>query len=152
MYDRGFGVDDRCTFGCRARETDHHIFIVCPRYKRFRSEAKAKLVETCQSDKWTGANARKELRSLAEILFVDNDRWPAGQSQYFLGHIPVIKMKSLQEDFRREPVDPGNNATTTAQKIHSELHIAAIRLAGRIYGDYARNTAKEKDTREKRTQ
>jgi hypothetical protein len=42
--------------------------------------------------------------------------------------------------------------TTTAHRIHSELHIAAIRLAGKIYGDYARTTAREKDTREKRTQ
>ncbi|KAJ7500940.1 hypothetical protein B0H11DRAFT_1714061, partial [Mycena galericulata] len=121
-----------CHMGCAAIEDAHHIFVDCTRYDDWRSKASEEL----------HTRARDKLS-----LFSDNcSLWPLHYSAYFLGHIP--KFMHL--------LPPGHELPKLAfaRLIHhlsAEWHTTSIRLAGRIWGHWQKETAVKLDVRGRRS-
>lgn len=120
--------------------TTGNNFIECQHYDKWRKEAEREVVEktklkaeTIEIDKQTKCT----LVTTAKSLFIDDPMiWPLHSSFYYLGQIPTIsKMvqnaSSLTEIQKRR----------TIANISADWHIASIRLAGRIFGDFQRRMA-----------
>ncbi|KAJ6572507.1 hypothetical protein DFH09DRAFT_916547, partial [Mycena vulgaris] len=66
---------------------------------------------------------------------------------YYLGHLP--KFDHLIP--RIKDADDKLADTRLAHHLAADWHVAAIRLAGRIWGDWQKEMAKKTDTRGRRT-
>ncbi|KAK7032095.1 Nucleosomal histone H3-Lys79 methylase [Paramarasmius palmivorus] len=134
---RRFGnVSPWCSFGCAELETTHHIFTECPRFAHFRAHAKDSLVSTTTSlvqrqPYHLTKDEQAVIVTASSQLFADTDIWPLRRTHYYLGSMPNISniVHSL----------------STNQRAHTAIvqswHVAAIRLAGRIWGEYRRVTS-----------
>ncbi|KAK7027262.1 hypothetical protein VNI00_015351 [Paramarasmius palmivorus] len=134
---RRFGdISPWCSFGCAELETTHHIFTECPRFAHFRTHAKDSLVSTTTSlvqrqPYHLTKDEQAAIVTASSQLFADTDIWPLKRTRYYLGSMPNISniVHSL----------------STNQRAHTAIvqswHVAAIRLAGRIWGEYRRVTS-----------
>ncbi|KAJ7774186.1 hypothetical protein DFH07DRAFT_800602 [Mycena maculata] len=133
---------EQCRFGCDAAEDMHHLFVDCKRYSDWRVKAAEELTKKTEkklNEKGVEEAAQKRLLSAAKSLFSRNDDiWPLKHSFYYLGHIPPLD--SLL------PANTPLNGLARERLLHhfaSDWHLVAIRLAGRIFGDYQREMAKQ---------
>ncbi|KAJ7364278.1 hypothetical protein DFH08DRAFT_949882 [Mycena albidolilacea] len=92
---------------------------------------------TCTNDKLAEKGieeiSRNNLLATVKSLFTNNASvWPLQYSAYFLGHIPKFDHKILSVK------DPDNNMADKhlAHHLAADWHLASIRLAGRIWGDW----------------
>ncbi|KAJ7196368.1 hypothetical protein GGX14DRAFT_376195, partial [Mycena pura] len=119
-----------CRMGCAAIEDVHHIFVDCARYTSWRAKATEEL--------YTRAS---------KLLFSDDcSLWPLHYSTYFLGH--VLKFTHLL------PLNHDLPKLAFARLIHhlsAEWHTTSIRLTGRIWGNWQKETAVKLDVRGRRS-
>ncbi|KAJ7899507.1 hypothetical protein B0H14DRAFT_2494267 [Mycena olivaceomarginata] len=126
LYARGKLASPQCRVGCDAIEDTHHIFVHCARYTEWRAKAITELLRRT-------------------LLFSDDIVWPLQYSTYYLGHIP-----------RFDHLVPTTNDPTPlshsrlAHYFAADWHVASIRLAGRIWGDWQKTTAVAIDARGRR--
>jgi hypothetical protein len=139
MHERGYAESNTCRFGCIASETPHHLFVQCEKYNKWREEASGKL-EKVLRDKTEKEEDLRDFIGKAKSYFTDNDFWPLHISQYYLGHVPIISKKARKTIPEKQ----------LESVIHTEMHYAGIRLAARIWGDYAKIAAREKEESERR--
>jgi hypothetical protein len=141
--------DDNCRFGCLSIESDYHIFVDCPHYQEFRTEAGEALFKRVEA-KLKNEKLDEECRDLlhkAKHFYSDIDNlWPLQRSQYYLGHVPLLKehipiITPHLNNIKRERL---------LYNIHTDWHLISIRLASRIYGDLMREAAREKEDEEKK--
>ncbi|KAK1229492.1 hypothetical protein PQX77_007442 [Marasmius sp. AFHP31] len=131
-------VEPWCSFGCTELETDHHIFAECPQFSSIRNQTTNRLTSSTESMVQKplyalGKTDQDELIQLASRLFVDSDVWPTHRTRYYLGTLPDLTRAVSRISQRTR--------TAIAQLWHTE----AIRLAGRIWGDYKRSTRSKED-------
>ncbi|KAJ7719161.1 hypothetical protein B0H14DRAFT_2412307, partial [Mycena olivaceomarginata] len=120
-----------CRLGCKVIEDQHHIFVDCPRYAPWRTSAANEL-------------AARTDKKLAEKGIEEADRsiWPLHYSVYFLGHL--LKF----EQWIPSTKDPDKIADKRlAHHFAADWHLASIRLAGRIWGNWQREMAALTNTR-----
>jgi hypothetical protein len=89
---------------------------------------------------------KQSLLRIAKSYFSnENDVWPLHYSVFYLGHVPDITS-----------IITANLFSTLAKRdkflrdIHGEFHLAGIRLAGRIFGEYKREDRKADELRKSR--
>ena len=128
-----------CRFGCTATEDVYHIFTTCPSFDKFRKEALERVMEETEktlTKEKIGDEVENEIKHRAKSLFNDCPRsWPLARSQYYLGHVPQLKMilkTAISDHIRCEKI---------AHSIHSIWHMSAIHLTSRIWGDLIRKIA-----------
>ena len=145
MKEKGQGEDTRCRMGCDAIEDTHHVFVKCKIFDELRRDACRELVEkTIRKIEAVGLEEAhfKSLLHTAKSIFSDcSVTWPLHYSFYYLGHIPKLGAH----------VDPNifDNRLKRERFIHNisgDWHLAAIRLASRIWGKVQREMAKRRDT------
>ncbi len=133
-----------CRMGCQTVEDVHHIFTICPSFAEYRTEARRKVVDDTSKlidkEKLLEASEREKIMNLAESLFSDCLIWPLKCTQYYLGHIPRIDDHMQVGSVKQERL---------RHNLHSMWHLAAIRLAGRIWGEVQRRMAIQSNTRRK---
>ena len=140
LYRRGKRSDDLCSFGCDVTGDMHHIFVNCRQYSQWRDVASRELVERTElklvNMKIEGA-VKDGLLATAKLLFSDSAVvWPLHRSLFYLGQIPNLNLLISREvgigemEYRR-----------LRSHLSSDWHMASIRLAGRIFGDYQRKMA-----------
>ena len=130
-----------CCFGCPVTEDPHHIFAICPRYSELRNKELSTLTSSLRTrldDVSLIPSDQLPILQVAKYLFSDsNTVWPLHSTTFYLGQIPKI-----------EPLLPLlslNNPITRSRLIHNiatDLHLAAIRLTSRIYGDLQKEMTK----------
>jgi hypothetical protein len=148
---RGKTDNDSCRLGCDAIETDRHLFVHCSQYKQWRIEAAkdiiAKTELKLETMKIEGI-VRDNLLHAAKFLFMDEPSvWPLHHTMFYLGQIPDLDGLFAS----------GHNIKDITLKrikthISSDWHTAAIRLAGRIFGDYQKRMAFHNGVAPRRTQ
>ncbi|KAJ7193408.1 hypothetical protein GGX14DRAFT_379053, partial [Mycena pura] len=104
-----------CRFGCNAVEDAHHLFVDCPRYWEWKDQEARKLIET------TKEKCREEGVEEAAV-----ER-----------HIPPLE-KALPSNAIRDILA----RERFLHHMAATWHLVAIRMAGRIFGDYQREMAK----------
>ncbi|KAJ7694633.1 hypothetical protein B0H17DRAFT_931520 [Mycena rosella] len=142
LYKRKKIEDDGCRFGCNAVEDMHHLFVECGRYEVWREKATEGLIikTTMKLDeKGVEETARERLLKAAKSLFARDDTvWPLKHVFYYLGHIPpldrLLSKGAVESSITRERL---------LHHLAAEWHMTAIRLAGRIFGDYQREMSKK---------
>ncbi|KAF8194470.1 hypothetical protein K438DRAFT_1542157, partial [Mycena galopus ATCC 62051] len=117
-----------CRVGCDAIEDAHHIFVHCVRCTEWRTKAANELHQRA-----VGA---------VGLLFSDDSIWPLRYSIHYLGHVPGFD----------HLVPTINDPTPLSQSrlahhFAADWHVASIRLAGRIWGDWQKTTAVAIDAR-----
>ncbi|KAJ7104689.1 hypothetical protein C8R44DRAFT_640066 [Mycena epipterygia] len=138
---RGKIDDDRCRFGCEAVEDAHHLFVECDRYKEWRRKAAEELTKKTElklTEQGVEEGARKDLLTAVKFMFDYNEQiWPLKHTFYYLGHIPPLDALLPQSvdltSLKRERL---------LHHLAADWHLTAIRLAGRIYGDFQREMAR----------
>ncbi|KAJ6595497.1 hypothetical protein DFH09DRAFT_1072475 [Mycena vulgaris] len=90
-------------------------------------------------EKGVEETARNGLLKAAKLLFARNDDiWPLKHTFYYLGHIPPLEGLI--------PINAVNNVVSREllllHHFAAEWQLKAIRLAGRIFGDYQREVSK----------
>ncbi len=131
---------DYCRLGCRQLGDTRHLFVECPHYEGWkRQEAETLATQTGKilqlhnlPDQLTEA-----IVNIAKSLFQDSDCWPLSRTTYFLGHVPSIA--GLLSNHTEQLGDL--RALKIRRSLATEWHNHSVRLAGRIYGDYARQMA-----------
>ncbi|KAJ7895328.1 hypothetical protein B0H13DRAFT_1624445, partial [Mycena leptocephala] len=141
LYKRKKIDSDQCRFGCDAVEDSHHLFVECRRYDEWRANAAEEMGRKADqklAERGVEEAARKRLLATAKSLFCnDPEVWPLKHSFYYLGHIPPLDPLL--------PHDIFESRLSRERLLHyfsAEWHLASIRLAGRIFGDYQREMAK----------
>ncbi|KAJ7855104.1 hypothetical protein B0H13DRAFT_1526430, partial [Mycena leptocephala] len=116
-----------CRAGCQAIEDQHHIFIDCPAYADWRTKA--------ADDAYRRTKAKLEEKEIPEADGV--------------GLLTAAKPHSPFDHLIPKKIGNGEALARTrlAHHIASDWHTAAIRLAGRIWGDWQRKMAQSTDTR-----
>ncbi|TFK17261.1 hypothetical protein FA15DRAFT_736109 [Coprinopsis marcescibilis] len=146
LYQRGEITKDTCRLGCMETETMPHLFVECRQYEALRAESTRIVMEKTRAIicEYPVEDLDKEnLTKTAECLFRHEPQiWPLGSSMFYLGQTPPIKITAKISEVTKKKI---NSALTT------EWHIASIRLAGRIFGDYQRRMAKLNCPRPDRT-
>ncbi|KAJ7491047.1 hypothetical protein FB451DRAFT_1023142 [Mycena latifolia] len=141
--------DDGCRLGCEAVEDAHHLFVECGRYSEWRGRMAEELktkTETKLIEEGVEETARKGLLQAAKSLFRrDDEIWPLKHTFYYLGHIPP-----LEALLPNDAVDGTIKREKILHHLAADWHLAAIRLAGRIFGDYQREMAKKNVPMKKR--
>jgi hypothetical protein len=148
LHNRGQLSNGHCRFGCPTIEDMHHLFVECKHYEVWRQETSVQLrMRTMDklTEKGLPTHEQEPLLHTAESLFIDSSNvWPLHHSFYYLGHIPkldpLLSTSSLS-DFSKNRL---------LYNIASDWHTIAIRLAGRIFGDYQRAMAKRNDPYKRR--
>ena len=91
---QGDGNGGRCRLGCREIEDEHHIFLECPHFDRWRQDAGQQLRDTIvarlnQTNVTVNTRLIKDISEKAESFYSYNCRtWPLGDSYYYLGLVP----------------------------------------------------------------
>ncbi|KII90283.1 hypothetical protein PLICRDRAFT_159732 [Plicaturopsis crispa FD-325 SS-3] len=141
LREKGKITDEQCRLGCEAVEDPHHIFVDCPRYENWRVEAKEALcrwTEEATTEAGVEEAARKGLLTAAKYMFSDSSEiWPLQNSVYYLGHLPKLE--------RYMPVTENLGKMARERLLHkiaAYWHLTAVRLAARIYGDFAKEMAR----------
>ena len=131
--------DDKCRLGCNATESPQHLFIHCPVYQEWRDETlKETLSRTeLKADTFKIASETKEsIVNTVKSLFTDSILWPLHSSLYYLGQIPSVD-KLLSKDPNINDIQRRRITSHLA----ADWHVASIRLAGRIFGDFQKRMA-----------
>ncbi|KAF9255602.1 hypothetical protein L218DRAFT_883808, partial [Marasmius fiardii PR-910] len=122
-----------CSLGCRLYETAHHLFVTCSRFDAMRGEACTTILSETKKILDNSATLEEEmvthLLMMARNLFTDHeDTWPLHLSRYYLGTLPPL------------PYHASGTVETRrlTARIYKGWHSIAIRLAGRIWGEYKR--------------
>ncbi|KAJ7853588.1 hypothetical protein B0H13DRAFT_1642863 [Mycena leptocephala] len=150
LYSRGHLTDPNCRMGCAAIEDARHIFVDCARYTSWRAKASEELyMQACDKLVKQGFNLDDcvALLSQAKLLFSDDcSLWPLHYLTYFLGHVPrFTHLFPLNHDLPK---------LAFARLIHhlsAKWHTTSIRLAGRIWGNWQKETAVKLDVRGRRS-
>ncbi|KAK7014070.1 hypothetical protein VNI00_019432 [Paramarasmius palmivorus] len=131
-----------CRLGCGTyHEDSHHIFTICPVYGKWRSAAAHEVHERTkrklQEAGIPEADQRACLRAAKSLFSDDAAVWPLKCTAYYLGFLP--KLDAL--------LPPVSNLSYLPRErllhhLAADWHLHAIRLAGRIYGDYQRRMAR----------
>ncbi|KAJ7701200.1 hypothetical protein B0H17DRAFT_1128486 [Mycena rosella] len=127
LYSRNKTDDLRCRAGCQAIENQHHIFVDCPTYADWRTKA--------ANDAYQRTKAKLEEKEIPEA---DGVGLLTAAKPHSLLRLPYTKKIGNSETLAR---------TRLAHHIASDWHTAAIRLAGRIWGDWQRKMAQSTNTR-----
>jgi hypothetical protein len=126
---------DLCRLGCCMIETPHHIFVECPIFQTFRNETAKEILRVTEKALESGKKELHEypgLRNAAESFLTDcSITWPLTLTQFYLGHIPP-----LERYIHRASCSSTVMHDRLLRNIHSAWHVAAVRLTGRIYGDF----------------
>lgn len=132
---RGLCASSACRFGCMALEDEHHIFVECPRFDRFRSGAVTDILRgTVSLLDGVPEPERAVLKMAARTFFrSDSMAWPGdGQSRYWTGLLPP-----LHRLWPSSSLPPGQRERLMTS-LHRSWHTVCIRLTGRIWGDVQR--------------
>lgn len=141
MHQKNALLSRKCRFGCPDTESPHHIFVICHRYSELRSNELASLI-TCVTSRLDDAAIEPLDQTLildtAKFIFSDSDSvWPLQSTVFFLGQIPKIEPLL--------PILPTINHVNRSRLIHNiatDMHLASIRLASRIFGDLQKEMSK----------
>ncbi|KAJ6488424.1 hypothetical protein DFH09DRAFT_948350 [Mycena vulgaris] len=140
-HSRGKMDDPRCRMGCDAIDDQHHIFVECPQYAKWRTKAAEEVyrhTNTKLAEKEIEEVARVDLLSTVMFLYSDNTLiWPLQYCTFYLGHLP-----RFDHLIPKRIGNAGDSLMRThlAHHLASDWHTAAIRLAGRIWGSGQRET------------
>ncbi|KAJ7465629.1 hypothetical protein FB451DRAFT_1041408, partial [Mycena latifolia] len=121
-----------CGTGCQAIKDQHHVFVECPQYTKWRLTPPRTHINTRMQNSTRGTFWRPT------VLL-----WPLHYSTFYLGHIPPFN------HLMPKKIGNGNTLARTqlAHHIIADWHTTAIQLAGCIWGDWQRKMAKSTDTR-----
>ncbi|KAJ7110532.1 hypothetical protein C8R44DRAFT_883670 [Mycena epipterygia] len=149
LHSRNKLESPRCRYGCDAIEDQHHLFVHCERYAVWRTKATTDVYSRTNNklaEKGIEEADRVGLLLTAKSLFIDNESiWPLHYSTYYLGHIPTF-----DHLMPRTPASDKLAQICLAHHLAADWHTAYIRLAGRIWGDFQREMAKNTNTRGRR--
>jgi len=142
LHKRGKLPTDFCRLGCDEIESPHHLLVHCEHYQKWRDDAtdevlkKTKLkLETLLSN--AEPSIHKNIMKYAKSLFLDDHSiWPLKVTQYYLGK--VSNVNPVVEDI---PDVTALQRRRITSHVASDWHIAAVRLAGRIFGDVQKRMA-----------
>jgi hypothetical protein len=126
-----------CQMGCTIYETTHHIFIACPVFIPWREAAAKQLIGCVQSifdAQMLNLADAPQFSTWLGCFASDSQFWPRGRSQYYLSLIPPLLDVALPPTLQASSL----KAQQLLTRITNECHIAAILLAGRIWGDVCR--------------
>ncbi|KZV87604.1 hypothetical protein EXIGLDRAFT_620489, partial [Exidia glandulosa HHB12029] len=128
-----------CRHGCVAVEDDYHVFVACPRYAVFRLESAAELARRIRRRVLPALTDAQSAGIIAasETFYNDGDLWPTTHAMYFLGLTP--KLAGL---IPRAAFTSNTSYRMCVSACEVDWHYAAIRLAGRIWGDFQSEAAK----------
>ncbi|KAJ6563702.1 hypothetical protein DFH09DRAFT_1035307 [Mycena vulgaris] len=151
LYSRDKLDDPNCRAGCNAIEDQHHIFVECTRYAKWREKATEEILSRMGNkldEQGIEEADRVGLLATVKSLFSDDASvWPLQYSVYYLGHLPKfdhLLPKKVGDD------DGKFTHTKLAHHLAYDWHTAAIRLTGRIWGDWQKEMVKKTDTRGRR--
>ncbi|KAK0219083.1 hypothetical protein IW262DRAFT_1437057 [Armillaria fumosa] len=116
LYQKRLLAHEWCCLGCQAIESPHHVFVECPVFKNFRVEASKEILKSFLSD--------------------CNTIWPLTDTQFYLGHVPPLDRYLQRSSFNSTVM-----RDRVLRNVHSAWHLVAVRLTGRIYGDFLRRTS-----------
>lgn len=131
-----------CGMGCGyGLEDDYHIFVECPAFSTMRTESGCglarRIARTISVAKIEDAPFSSLLEA-AEYFYSDScGLWPLKMSQYFYGQVPELS-NAVPLDLFASPLE----RRRFIYKLFIDWHISSIRLVGRIWGEFARRTAK----------
>ncbi|KII84505.1 hypothetical protein PLICRDRAFT_117547 [Plicaturopsis crispa FD-325 SS-3] len=141
LKQKGQGSDDGCRYGCNAIEDPYHIFVECRRFEALRREATEGVEKRTKArilDKGLEEARFASLLAAAKLLFSDSvDIWPLQYSAYYLGHVPPLDGHVPPDAF-----DDRLTRERFLHNVHADWHLAAVRLASRIFGTVQREMAK----------
>ncbi|KAK0494424.1 hypothetical protein EDD18DRAFT_1174155 [Armillaria luteobubalina] len=128
-------MSPRCLAGCDDLETMHHIFVLCPSFDHLRNDA-ANTVHMETSKMLHNADVPLSIcipwLHLVRKIFMDREHWPRHISQYYLGILPPLPPALTTK------ASPFQSKRLQTRLLHS-WHSTAIRLAGRIWGNYQKS-------------
>ncbi|KAJ7791368.1 hypothetical protein B0H14DRAFT_3567083, partial [Mycena olivaceomarginata] len=130
-----------CRMGCDTIEDAHHIFVHCRRYDEWRASAAVELQKrplTKLIEK--GFEEVECINFLAEakLLFTDKcSLWPL----HYSGHVPNFDLLPTRANLSKLAF------TRLAYHFSADWHTTSIRLAGRIWGNWQKETAVTLDVR-----
>jgi hypothetical protein len=111
-----------CPYCATEVESDHHIFVVCERYKQEREPCIKQLQKRIND--WSNTHGPHEsLKNLAAELFSDTVLWPGNRSEYYRGLIPRLDIPASAD------LDNKAKRLNLTKMIHLEL----IKSAGYIW-------------------
>jgi hypothetical protein len=126
--------------GCDTIEDTHHIFVHCRRYDEWRALAAGELQKRALAkliEKGFEEVECVDFLAEAKLLFTDNcSLWPLHYSAYYLGHVPNFdhllptRANLSKLAFMR-----------LAYHFSADWHTTSIQLAGRIWGNWQKETA-----------
>ncbi|KAF9019114.1 hypothetical protein BDZ89DRAFT_959528 [Hymenopellis radicata] len=122
-----------CPFGCGVLDTIHHVFVECPTFHHMRHDATASLVthtRTILNNAGAPLLIIAHYCSLGRALFRDSQQWPLHRSRFYFGVLPKLPHINA--------ITPTRARDQVVHRIANVWHSEAIRLAGRIWGDYKR--------------
>jgi len=144
MKQKGQVEQSGCRYGCQGTEDMYHIFVRCERFNSLRLEAVelfCKRVERRITEFKIKESLAEGLLDAAKSFFVDSDViWPLHYSTFYLGHVPRL------DDL--VPLKAATSSLSHARflyNVHSDFHMAGIRLASRIWGMVQRDMARRKE-------
>jgi hypothetical protein len=141
---RGHALTERCRYECDDTEDQHHIFVICPKFGKWRSEAMLEIVEQTKKklvEAKVDEGEHGPILKIAKHLFLDSrEIWPLQESAYYLGHIP-----ELNDELLRTSVPNQITRTRISYGISANWHLASIRLASRIFGQIQRDAARKNE-------
>jgi ribonuclease HI len=103
-------------------ESDHHVFVVCERYKQERDSCIERLQKRIND--WSNKHGPHEsLNNLAVELFSDTVLWPGNRSEYYRGLIPRLDI----------PTNADHESRTKRSNLVKMIHLELVKSAGYIW-------------------
>lgn len=136
-------MHSQCCFGCNATENPYHIFVDCQRYSEMQRK-EAKVIENKVLQRMVESCNHYGIMNTVKSLFSDSSSvWPLHSLVYYLGQIPKLEpLLSVLSMASRV------NHTRLIHNIATDMHMAAVCLASRIYRDLQQEMAKRHDERQ----
>ncbi|KIK69396.1 hypothetical protein GYMLUDRAFT_53808 [Collybiopsis luxurians FD-317 M1] len=138
-----------CSFGCKALENEHHIFVICPTFASLRAQSMhdmmAEIDEILNNTSALSPTEKTAVSNVAHALLRDDDLWPRYHSAFYIGNLPplppyVSRTVGIGSLSHHEPVQWSKMVDTeeVRSRIYMMWHTSCIQLPGRILGSYRR--------------
>ena len=136
-------TDKFCRYGCNEIEMVNHIFVVCPKFKKWRNETIKNIDDRIKNTIIT--YGKDLLTPLKDIVLIDKNisllftnsktLWHLGISQFYLGHVPRIG-----DNFIPKNIPNKLTRNKLSRHIYNIIHHRSIMLSACIWGEVQRES------------
>jgi hypothetical protein len=153
-----------CT-NCHTIETEHHIFVECPRYEEARRKTVKEMTQKIERMNTSNNFVKESLITIANSLLRNTAPWPSEKTRYYVGMIPNLNDlfhangENDDESSATAKVESSNDKPIEQSarredrhSIRKFIHAHAIRAAGYIWSIRMQDRYKEWRESRDRTQ